>query len=329
MGAVFALFAGFYYWTPKIIGKSYSELLGKIHFWTLFVGVNLTFFPQHFLGLAGILLSIYDFKYSFIGPTSIIQALSIISIPPYGPHIEPKILNKPVRIYKPNLDRNLIGIENKNRTIIYQWINLINGKMYVGSAWNGSSRLLSYFRASFLIRNYPIYNSITSYTHKHFMLVILEDLGKTGSVDKNYMLSREQFYLDLLFNNYPLITLNSSPTAGTTLGFKHKEEFRLSRTGTLNPMSGKEFSPEFIFMQQRDKKGINNPLFGTKKSAITLAKLTKLVYVYNAEDMFFIGAYPTVECSKTFKIGKDTLSKYLKSGLPYKGKIYSRIKLHK
>ena len=41
----------------------------------------------------------------------------------------------------------------------------------------------------------------------------------------------------------------------------------------------------------------------------------------------FIGAYPRI--SKTFKIGKDTLSKYLKSGLPYKGKIYSRIKLHK
>ena len=42
MGAVFALFAGFYYWTPKIIGKTYNELLGKIHFWTLFCGVNLT-----------------------------------------------------------------------------------------------------------------------------------------------------------------------------------------------------------------------------------------------------------------------------------------------
>ena len=39
MGAVFALFAGFYFWTPKIIGLTYNELLGKIHFWTLFVGV--------------------------------------------------------------------------------------------------------------------------------------------------------------------------------------------------------------------------------------------------------------------------------------------------
>ena len=53
MGAVFALFAGFYFWAPKIVGRMYNEFLGKVHFWTLFVGVNLTFFPQHFLGLAG------------------------------------------------------------------------------------------------------------------------------------------------------------------------------------------------------------------------------------------------------------------------------------
>ena len=50
MGAVFALFAGFYFWGPKIIGKSYDDYLGKIHFWTMFVGVNLTFFPLRKLG---------------------------------------------------------------------------------------------------------------------------------------------------------------------------------------------------------------------------------------------------------------------------------------
>ena len=53
LGAVFAIFAGFYYWFPKITGYMYSEFLGKLHFWLLFVGVNLVFFPQHFLGLAG------------------------------------------------------------------------------------------------------------------------------------------------------------------------------------------------------------------------------------------------------------------------------------
>jgi hypothetical protein len=59
MGAVFALFAGFYYWTPKIVGRNFNDFLGKIHFWTLFVGVNLTFFPQHFLGMAGIILLLF------------------------------------------------------------------------------------------------------------------------------------------------------------------------------------------------------------------------------------------------------------------------------
>lgn len=160
------------------------------------------------------------------------------------------------------------------------------------------------------------------------MLVILEDLGKTGSVTKEYMLSREQFYLDLLFNNYPLLILNNSPTAGSTLGFKHKTEFRLRRSGNLNPMYNKQLSDEFKYMQTRNKKGTNNPLFGSKKSSITLAKITKLVYVYKAKDMSYIGSYPTVKCSKTFKIGKDTLLKYLNSGQAYKGQIYSRTKLH-
>ena len=53
LGAVFSIFAGFYYWFPKMTGYMYNEKLGNWHFWLLFVGVNLVFFPQHFLGLAG------------------------------------------------------------------------------------------------------------------------------------------------------------------------------------------------------------------------------------------------------------------------------------
>ena len=53
LGAVFAMFAGFYYWFGKMSGRMYPEFLGKIHFWMTFIGVNLTFFPMHFLGLAG------------------------------------------------------------------------------------------------------------------------------------------------------------------------------------------------------------------------------------------------------------------------------------
>ncbi|MFN7159412.1 MAG: cbb3-type cytochrome c oxidase subunit I, partial [Erythrobacter cryptus] len=53
MGAVFSMFAGFYYWFPKMSGRMHSELLSHLHFWTFFVGVNVIFFPQHFLGMQG------------------------------------------------------------------------------------------------------------------------------------------------------------------------------------------------------------------------------------------------------------------------------------
>jgi len=65
MGAVFALFAGFYFWIGKITGYAYNELYGQIHFWTLFIGVNLTFFPMHFLGLSGLPRRIPDYPDAF------------------------------------------------------------------------------------------------------------------------------------------------------------------------------------------------------------------------------------------------------------------------
>lgn len=53
MGVAFAFFAGFYYWYWKITGRAYSEFYGMLHFFVTFIGVNLTFFPMHFLGLNG------------------------------------------------------------------------------------------------------------------------------------------------------------------------------------------------------------------------------------------------------------------------------------
>lgn len=61
MGAVFGIFGAFYFWVAKITGNNYPETLGKIHFWTTFIGVNLCFFPMHFLGLAGMPRRIPDF----------------------------------------------------------------------------------------------------------------------------------------------------------------------------------------------------------------------------------------------------------------------------
>ncbi len=67
MGAVFALFSGFYYWIGKMSGYQYKERLGQIHFWLTFVGVNLLFFPMHFLGLAGMPRRIPDYPDAYSG----------------------------------------------------------------------------------------------------------------------------------------------------------------------------------------------------------------------------------------------------------------------
>ncbi|HEX5182808.1 MAG TPA: cytochrome c oxidase subunit I [Allosphingosinicella sp.] len=65
LGAVFSLFAGFYYWFPKMSGRMYNETLGKIHFWVFFIGVNVLFFPMHFLGMNGMPRRVPDYADAF------------------------------------------------------------------------------------------------------------------------------------------------------------------------------------------------------------------------------------------------------------------------
>jgi heme/copper-type cytochrome/quinol oxidase subunit 1 len=65
MGAVFSIFGGLYYWFEKLTGVTYSEILAQIHFWTFFAGVNITFFPMHWLGVAGMPRRIPDYPDAF------------------------------------------------------------------------------------------------------------------------------------------------------------------------------------------------------------------------------------------------------------------------
>jgi cytochrome c oxidase subunit 1 len=65
MGAVFSIFAGLYNWFTKLTGLYYSEFLSQLHFWLFFIGVNLTFFPMHFLGVAGMPRRIPDYPDAF------------------------------------------------------------------------------------------------------------------------------------------------------------------------------------------------------------------------------------------------------------------------
>ncbi|MFZ5792253.1 MAG: cytochrome c oxidase subunit I [Pseudomonadota bacterium] len=79
LGAVFAMFAGYYYWIGKMSGRQYPEWLGKLHFWLTFVGVNMTFFPMHFLGLAGMPRRYIDYPDAFAGWNHVASIGSYIS----------------------------------------------------------------------------------------------------------------------------------------------------------------------------------------------------------------------------------------------------------
>lgn len=80
MGAVFAIYAGFYHWFEKMVALNIPDIFGQIHFWLTFVGVNLTFFPMHFLGLAGMPRRVPDYPDAFAGWNFVASIGSLISL---------------------------------------------------------------------------------------------------------------------------------------------------------------------------------------------------------------------------------------------------------
>ena len=79
LGAVFSIFAGIYYWIGKMTGRQYPEFWGQVHFWMLFVGANLVFFPQHFLGVQGMPRRYPDYPDAFWGWNMVSSLGSYIS----------------------------------------------------------------------------------------------------------------------------------------------------------------------------------------------------------------------------------------------------------
>lgn len=79
LGALFAMFAAFYYWIGKMSGRQYPERLGQVQFWVMFIGVNLTFFPQHFLGISGMPRRIPDYPDAYAGWNMVSSIGSYIS----------------------------------------------------------------------------------------------------------------------------------------------------------------------------------------------------------------------------------------------------------
>ena len=234
----------------------------------------------------------------------------------------------PVKVYHDaSVSKSDIYKDFKDVSIIYMWFNKITGRVYIGSAVNGSRRLSTYFQSSILRKRSLIYQSILKYGHENFSIIILEICGKTSTVTKDHILAREKFYLDWALKTYGLAILNMLNTPGSSMGYKHTEENLLKmselKKGEKNPMFNKIKSDAFIAQQIRDKSGENNPMFGKTKSLQTLAKLRKMIFVYDVtQDYKLLGVYPTVMCTRLFKLCNNTLKKRINNKEIHNGKYF-------
>ena len=140
-----------------------------------------------------------------------------------NPLIVKNMLSKPVIVsLNVHLDRNKLLSNLRKVTGIYLLHNNVNGKQYIGSAYDLSKRLSNYFYPSRLLDKRYVSNSILKYGHNNFIVVILEIISITGEISKLDILKREQYFIDL----YKPI-LNMNPKAGSSLGFKQTKESKL------------------------------------------------------------------------------------------------------
>lgn len=202
MGAVFALFAAFYFWTPKIIGKTYNEFLGKVHFWTLFIGVNLVIIYNNTIILnIGLLFIKYILE-------NITCELSILDI---------------------KLNKSNIRSKIKGKAGVYMFYNKITGDSYIGSSINLYARFNSHLNLM-AASELPLYRAIRKYGLNNFAFIVLQYCEPNVEV----CLNLEQYYLDLYKPAYNILK-----TAGGSEGFKHSPEtiknLQTKHKGKLHP----------------------------------------------------------------------------------------------
>jgi group I intron endonuclease len=261
MGAVFGLFSGFYYWIPKIVGKTYNEFLGNVHFWVLFIGVKQITQILIYLIICFIMRlfsksisineivnrNLKDIDLNDIDDLTLVNILNRLPTPkaPNPNKGKNKIIFEKLNNIQAEAkfidikkSRSDILLNIKDKGGVYMFFNLINGNCYIGSSINLARRFrihLSSLGYNFCKRKgpsvkLPLPLAINKYGPNNFVFLILQYCDRREDV----CLGLEQHYLDLYKPKYNLLKL-----AGASQGFNYSPEnianLKIMNTGRLHP----------------------------------------------------------------------------------------------
>jgi group I intron endonuclease len=243
-----------------------------------------------------------------------LKNLKILSIVPIAVYINAEEL----------LEKKIILGENREKSGVYCWLNIINDKCYVGSSVVLSKRLIMYYQDSFIAKellrgNSKIYRALAKYGHSNFKLVILE------YCDPKDIIKREQYYLDLLEPEYNILKIAGSPH-----GRKHTEEtlakMRKRRHSDLVlakmriAATGRKFSEDTLKKLSDAKIGEKNPMFGKTHSEVHYSVSKKIgiamgakVVVTNVETNEVVEYFSMREASRELKTSNFTVGRYITS----------------
>lgn len=163
--------------------------------------------------------------------------------------------------YNAETDKSQILLDNKCKTGIYMWTHIATGRIYIGSAYDLSKRLRDYYNPSKLKEwdNY-ISKALIHHSHSAFSLAILEYVdisNKSKEEAREFILKREQYYLDLIFSSDKPNTYNLLKVAGSMLGFNHSIESIAKMSGENNHFFGKTHTEETKALLSEINKGEN------------------------------------------------------------------------
>jgi len=219
-------------------------------------------------------------------------------------------------------DKDKILKENKNKSGIYMWRNLINNKRYIGSAINLSDRVKFYFTKSYMkaaLKNSRshIYSALLKNGYSNFSLTILE------YCDKEKCIEREDYYLSCLPHEYNILE-----KAGSWLGHKHSDDTKTKISDALkgekNPMFGKTLSNETKQILSEANKGKKNPMYNKPKPE-GAGKPSQAIEVTDmaSPKNYTTTSYNSIrEAARALNIHKSVIDNYFKNNKqkPYKGR---------